>query len=435
MAYTPVAAIEVWVWGRRVGAIAQNPRTGMYAFRYDPDWVVGGVELAPFHMPLASKTYEYPGLAEETFKHLPPAIADSLPDRFGNALVDRWMAEKGVAVGEFTVLDRLAYASDRAIGALEFRPPARDARDTPPSAVQLADLVLAARAAFGAEPLDIDQGALEQLIEVGTSAGGARPKAIVAYNPATNQIQSAYRELPDGFEHWLFKLDGAVPQVLDGHSSGLGAGAHYGQIEYAYHLMAVEAGITMSRCELLAEGPRRHFITRRFDRDTGGAKRHMVSLCGLDHLDFNMVGVHSYDQYLGAVERLGLGPDAVVEAYRRMVFNVAAANCDDHTKNFAFLRRDGGDWELAPAFDVTFAHDPNSHWTRQHLLAVNGKVAGIGLADLWAVAARHDVSGYRAVTRKVLAAVDRWREFAATAGLAETHTDHIARVLEQHRPT
>lgn len=436
MAYRPVRAIEVRAWGRTVGALALNPASGLFAFQFSRDWAAAGPELAPLHMPLtASKTYEFAGLSDETYRRLPPLLADSLPDKFGNALVDRWMAEQGIAVGEFSVLDRLAYAADRSIGALEFQPPATDGpREA--SAVQLADLVLAARSALGSDgPLSVDQGALEQLIDVGSSAGGARPKAVVAYNPDTNQISSAYRDLPEGFAHWLFKLDGVGAKPLDGHTEGLGTAAHYGQVEYAYYLMATAAGATMSRCELLAEGPRRHFITRRFDRNDDGSKNHVVTLCGLAHLDFNMIGAHSYDQYFETIRALGLPQSAVDEAFRRMVFNVAAANCDDHTKNFSFLRRPDGDWELAPAYDITFSHDPKSVWTRQHLMSVNSKFSGIGVKDLREVGVRRDVVGVNAIIAEVLDAVARWREFAAAADLNSDETDRIAGVLADHRPS
>lgn len=434
MTYRPVEAIRVHAWGRVVGAIARNPATGQLAFRYDRDWLAGGVELAPLHMPLSDRVYEFPGLSIDTFRGLPPLLADALPDRFGNALVDRWMAEQGVAPGAFTVLDRLAYAADRAMGALEFEPAVGPTSGDRASAVQLADLVLAARSTVAGEPTAVDRGILEQLIAVGTSAGGARAKAVVAYRPGTGQIRSASKDLDEGFEHWLFKLDGVSGVPLDGHTTGLGASGPYGRVEYAYSLMARAAGVEMSPCDLLAEGPRRHFITRRFDRAVDGTKHHVISLCALAHLDFNLIGVHSYDQYLATVTALGLGPDALEQAFRRMVFNVAAANCDDHSKNLAFLRRDGGGWQLAPAFDVTFAHDPASTWTRQHLMSVNGRVLHIGIADLHAVGERHEVPGYRHVVREVLAAVDRWPEFASAAELAADATDHIAAVLHDHRP-
>jgi serine/threonine-protein kinase HipA len=299
------------------------------------------------------------------------------------------------------------------MGALEFRPPITRAAPAA-SAVQMADLVLAARAAFdGSGDNAVDREALEQLIVVGSSAGGARPKALVAFNPATFQIRSAWRPLEAGFEHWLFKLDGVGGAALDGHSVTLNGGMAFGRIEYAYSQMALAAGITMTECRLLDEGPRRHFVTRRFDRGPAGEKHHIISLCGLAHLDFNLIGAHSYDQYLQTVRLLDLGPNELVEGFRRMVFNVAAANNDDHTRNLSFLRRPDSAWELAPAYDVTFAHDSANQWLRQHLMDVNGKVSGITAADLHAVGERHDVPGYRRIVREVaLARVRRCRRGA-----------------------
>lgn len=434
MSYRPVPALEVFAWGSRVGALARNPSTGWYAFQYDPAWAASGVELAPLHMPNRAEPFEFPGLSPDTFRRLPPAISDALPDRFGNALIDRWMAIEGIDPAQFTVLDRLAYVADRAMGALEFRPPVQ--RDVPAaSAVQMADLVLAARAAFdGSGTHAVDGDALEQLILVGSSAGGARPKALVAFNPATFQIRTAWRPLEPGFEHWLFKLDGVGGAALDGHRVTLGAGAPFGRIEYAYSQMAVAAGIDMAECRVLDEGPRRHFVTRRFDRGPAGEKFHVISLCGLAHLDFNLIGAHSYDQYLQTVRRLGLGSDASAEAFRRMVFNVAAANNDDHTRNFSFLRRPHAGWELAPAFDITFAHDRGNQWLRQHLMDVNGRVAGITVADLHEVGERHDVPGYRRIVREVVATVQRWPEFAEEAGVPGADVQHIGTVLDEVRP-
>ena len=435
MTYRPVPALEVFAWGRRVGALALNPSTGWYAFQYDPAWAASGVELAPLHLPLRTAPFEFPGLSPDTFRRLPPAISDALPDRFGNALIDRWMAIEGIDPGQFTVLDRLAYVADRAMGALEFRPPI--SRDVPASsAVQMADLVLAARAAFGGSgDQAVDGDALEQLILVGSSAGGARPKALVAFNPTTFQIRSAWRPLEPGFEHWLFKLDGVGGAALDGHGVTLGAGAAFGRIEFAYSQMAVAAGIEMTECRLLDEGPRRHFVTRRFDRGPAGEKYHVISLCGLAHLDFNLIGAHSYDQYLQTVRLLGLPPEASAEAFRRMVFNVAAANNDDHTRNFSFMRRPNAGWELSPAYDITFAHDSANQWLRQHLMDVNGSVAGITTADLYAVGERHDVPGYRRIVREVVDTVRRWSVFAAAAGVPDADTARIATVLDEVRPT
>ena len=441
MSYQPVDVVEVRAWGRRVGAVALDPATGWYAFAFDRDWIEGGVELAPLHMPLRPEPYEFPRLSRQTFYGLPALLADALPDAFGNALVDAWMAEQGIAGGAITPLDRLAYAADRAMGALEFRPPARPDDADVPTAVQLADLVLAARLSVRGEFASDEtaHAALQQLIQVGTSAGGARAKAVVAFNPATFQVHSSYGDLPSGFEQWLIKLDGVSGTGMDGHGDGLGETAPYGRIEYAYRLMAGAAGLDMTPCQLLAEGPRRHFMTRRFDRGPGGERVHMISLCALAHLDYNLLATHSYDQYLQTATALGLDLDELAQAYRRMVFNVAAVNHDDHTKNFAFLRvgglrAEGGGWRLAPAFDVTHAYSPVSQWTSRHLMAVNGKFDGIGLDDLHAVGDRHDVPGYRRIVREVLAAVEGWPSFAAEAELDDDTINSIAADMDRFRP-
>jgi serine/threonine-protein kinase HipA len=435
--YEPVSVVEVNLWGRRLGAVALNPGSGWYTFAYAPEWVAGGIEVAPLQMPLRTEPYEFPDLNPTTFYRLPPLLADALPDAFGNALVNAWMADQGVDAADITPLDRLAYAASRGMGALEFRPPADPDDGGAPTAVALADLVEVARSAIRGQLASDEaaRAALQKLIQVGTSAGGARPKAVVAFNPTTSQVRTSIGEVPDGFEHWLIKLDGVATQGLDGHGSDLGASAPYGRIEYAYHLMATEAGITMSPCHLLAEGPRRHFMTKRFDRRAGGAKAHVVSLCAMAHLDFNLLATHSYDQYLQTVTKLGLDREALAQAYRRMVFNVVGVNRDDHTKNFSFLREQGGPWELSPAFDITHAHAPNSTWTAKHLLSVNGRFEDITIADLHAVGERHKVPGYRQIVRDVLAAVAQWRSFAQTAEVPPEVSDKVLADLTAFRPT
>lgn len=438
MAFQSADLIEVWAWGSLVGAVIEDPASGFYVFEYDPGWVDNGVELAPLHMPCRPGTFVFPDLAPLTFLRLPALLADSLPDRFGNALIDAWMAIQGVAKEQITALDRLAYLADRAMGALEFRPPA-GAPFADLGAVQLADLVTTARRAMSG---NVDAGddealdALRQLVQVGTSAGGARAKAVIAYNTATGQIRSGQLEAPKGFEHWLLKLDGVSEYDPTREDDRLSEGAGYGQVEFAYHLMAAAAGVEMSECRLLPEGPRTHFLTRRFDRGSGGVRHHQMSLCAMAHLDFNLARVHAYEQYFQAIDQLGLGPEAREQGFRRMVFNVASVNRDDHTKNLAFLLPAGGDWQLSPAFDVTHAHSSeDGKWTQAHQMSVNGRFDGIGFADLEAVGDLFAVPGYRAVVGEVLAVIARWEDFAGEAGVSDEHIARVRGDLDRFRPT
>jgi serine/threonine-protein kinase HipA len=437
--YRQVGVIEVWAWGSRVGAVAADPESGRYVFAFTPEWVASGVELSPLEMPLRERPYDnsqWPELATDAFYGLVPLLADSLPDAFGNALVNTWMAENGVPAESITPLDRLAYAADRAMGALEFRPPAdADDKDVA-SAFALADLVLAARLTVRGELADnaSAHAAIQQLIQVGSSAGGARAKAVIAFNPVTYQMASAFAPLEVGFEHWIIKLDGVSATGMDGHGDGLGESAPYGRIEYAYSLMAKAAGVEMTHCVLLAEGPRRHFMTRRFDRGDDGERVHVISLAALANLDPRLPGVHSYDQFLRAVTQLGLDHTTLQQAYRRMVFNVVGVNRDDHAKNFAFLRTRQRGWALAPAFDVIHSYRPGSEWTTRHNLRVNGKTEEIALGDLYAVGDRHEVPGYKRIVREVMASVDAWPDFGAQAELGASTIDAVASDLRRFRP-
>ncbi|GAA4666197.1 type II toxin-antitoxin system HipA family toxin [Frondihabitans cladoniiphilus] len=413
MPYTPVSAVEVTAWGARVGAVAPDPRLGAYVFEYYPDWVARGVELAPVHLPIARRRHVFPALPEATFHRLPALLADALPDDFGNAIIDAWLARQGIRQSEVTPLDRLAYMSNRAMGALEFRP-SRGPRQRVASAVEMSDLVEGARSVLD-ERFAGDretEAAIQSLIQVGTSAGGARAKAVIAWNPSTGEIRSGQLPADEGFEFWLLKLDGV------GRDSELGSGGEYGRVEYAYSLMARAAGLEMTECRLLEENGRAHFMTKRYDRSPSG-KIHALTLCGLTHLDFRQRQTHDYSQYFEALAALGLGPSAREQAFRRMVFNVVAANCDDHTKNFSFLLPglDSG-WELAPAYDVTFAYNPSGQWTYQHLMGVDGAFRDITRADVMRVADRHRVPRAHAVVDEVLEAVAGWRGFAAAAGVA-----------------
>lgn len=425
--HRPVNAIEVRIWGQTVGAVALDPRLGYYAFEFDPRFAASGIDLAPLAMPLAKarEPFVFTDLPEASFKRLPALLADALPDDFGNSLIDAWMAGKGVAKSAITPLDRLAYMGKRGMGALEFRP-TRGPNVASQTAIKLSKLVDSARQAVHGE-IDTDthaKAALAQIIQVGTSAGGARAKAAIAWNPATSEIRAGQFDVEDGFEHWLLKFDGM------GKDNELGASQDYGRIEYAYSLMAREAGIAMMPCRLLEENGRAHFMTRRFDRD-GNRKHHMQTLCAMAHLDYKQKATHDYSQLFLTIVQLGLGHEALAEAFRRMVFNIMAANCDDHSKNFSFLLRQGGQWELAPAYDVTHAYNPRGEWTYQHLMGVGGRFSGITPADCLSVADRFGIGPAKQVIRQVKAAIDRWPEFAAQAGV---EADEIGRIGRQFSP-
>lgn len=427
MPYQSVDVVEVRCWGSRVGAIALDERSGFYAFEYEPAWVQTGVELAPTTMPMdaGARTFIFPTLPPDTYQRLPSMVADSLPDDFGNALTTAYLANEGVAPDEITALDRLAYLGTRGIGALEFRP-IRGPRTRKATAVELSELVLAARSALLGET-STEEGitdAVSQLIAVGTSAGGARAKAVVALDPSTGELRSGQVPAAPGFEHWVLKLDGVGPD------EDMGVTGSYGRIEYGYHLMAQAAGIDMTECQLLEEGGRAHFMTRRFDRTPDGTKVHTQTLCALGQLDFRQIGAHDYAQLFLLSEQLGLPTDARTEIFRRMVFNVAGANCDDHTKNFSFLLPQGGLWRLSPAYDVTHAYSLTSRWTRQHLMAVNGRATAITRADVTEVGDRFGVPRVSDTIEQVLDSVTKWATFANEAGVPEPIAQSVARSIE-----
>ncbi|CAN5397182.1 type II toxin-antitoxin system HipA family toxin [soil metagenome] len=420
-AYDSVDLVEVAAWGEIVGAIAAGRQRGTWVFEYTPEWISRGIEIAPGLMPLARQLYAFPGYSADTWQGLPPPIADSLPDRFGNSIVDAWLARNGISATQITALDRLAYLGQRGMGALEYLPN-RTPSLPPPTALNLSQLVVSARRAVTGTLADEDesQAALRRIIEVGTSAGGARAKAIVNIDPNTGEIRSGHVAAPPGFEPWLLKFDGM------GEDEQLGRGRNYGRVEYAYSLMARAAGIEMSPTRLLEEHGRAHFMTRRFDRTDDGERMHMLTLCGMDGLDFNAIGVNDYAQYFARIVDLDLGPEALEQAFRRMAFNVMAANCDDHTKNVAFLMDSSGTWSLAPAYDVTHAYAPDNRWLSQHLMSVNGAFADITRADLLAVADAFGIERAAAAIGEVRDALGSWPEFAGEAGLSSGRIDAIA---------
>jgi len=417
--------IEVRAWGERVGAIALDPQLGYYAFAYTPEWRRAGMEFAPLTMPLGGpEVFIFPSLPEITYYHLPGMLADALPDAFGNALIDAWMARQGIGREEITTLDRLAYMGKRGVGALEFHPERGSYRESS-APLEMQSLVEEARKLIEGN-LSVDheaQAALANILRVGTSAGGARAKAVISWNPQTNVMRSGQFDAAPGFEHWLLKFDGV------GLDYELGTGADYGRIEYAYHLMAKQAGIVMMPCRLLEENGRAHFMTRRFDREIvegRTVKHHVQTLCAMDHLDFRQRGTHSYAQLFLAITRLKLEEGGIEQAFRRMCFNVMARNCDDHTKNFSFRLKRDGEWELAPAYDVTHAHNPKGQWTYQHLLSVNGKFNEISRADLLEEGGRFQVRRPEDVLKDVGAAIDNWSAHAKQAGLQQAATERVA---------
>lgn len=419
--YKQVDVVNVYLWGMHVGAVALDPTYDYYVFEYTPEFASQGIEPAPLQMPVhQGGTFMFTDLPEITFKRLPAMLADTLPDDFGNALIDRYMADKGLDKSKVTALDRLAYMGNRAMGALEYKP-TRSPPRYKPSAIVLSELVTQARRAVEGtlENESHANAALRSILDVGTSAGGARAKAVIAWNPSTQEIRAGQLEAPDGFEHWLLKFDGM------GKDNELGSGTDYGRIEYAYYLMATRAGINMSPCRLLEENDRAHFMTKRFDREGGNTRHHMQTLCAMNHLDYKKKGINSYEQLFITMDKLSLPYEQKEQAYRRMVFNVVGKNCDDHTKNISFRLRKGSTWELAPAYDISFAHNPNGEWTSQHLMSINGRFKDFTRADLLELANRFGIGSAAAVIDQVVSTISMWSEFAAQAGVASDVTRNI----------
>jgi serine/threonine-protein kinase HipA len=430
---------EVRLWGRAIGAVSVDAPDGVAAFEYEPAFRRSGIELAPLMMPLAGRpdggtVWRFDGLPRATFHGLPGMLADALPDAFGNAVIDRWLATQGRLPGEIDAVERLCYTGARGTGALEFRP-TRGPHAEETTAVEIDALVALASDVLRARDglaVSFDgaerEAALREILRVGASAGGARAKAVIAWNPTTNEVRSGQlASAPAGFEHWLLKFDG----IANNRDRDLLDPLGYGVIEYAYALMARAAGIEMAECRLFEENGRRHFMTRRFDRPGGGQKLHLQSLAALAHFDLNAAGANSYEQALTVIRRLGLGMDAIEEFYRRMCFNVVARNQDDHVKNTAFLMDRSGTWTLSPAFDLTFSYNPDGAWTSRHQMSLAGKRDGFRLADFDAVertAAMLRGRG-RAILAEVTDAVARWPEFAAGAGVEEPRRSAIGDLL------
>ncbi|MCH8543182.1 MAG: type II toxin-antitoxin system HipA family toxin [Alcanivorax sp.] len=423
---------EVRLWDQFVGALAYDTATGLGAFEYSRAWLANGFAVAPLHLPLTRSIFTFPGLNRETWRGVPAAFADTLPDDFGNAVIDAWLARQGRDPASFTPLERLLYTGSRGMGALEYAP-ALDRAASPEAEVALASLVRMAqsvldqRAGIAAAPGNEDDEGMRALLQVGTSAGGARPKALVAINAERTELRSGQLPAPAGFQHYLLKFDGVVEGRAGSELSGDPLG--YGRMEYAYYLMACDAGLDMSPSEVLEDGPRAHFMTRRFDRE-GNRKHHYLSLCAMDHADYKAPGAYSYEQLLATARKLRLPRRDAVEIFRRMVFNVVARNHDDHAKNFGFLLTapDAG-WRLAPAFDVAYSYKPGSPWVNSHQLSLNGKRDDFVRDDLLAVAALIGNFQREAVTiiEQVTDIVAGWEGYADKAGVFPALRREIAR--------
>ncbi|MBN2562803.1 MAG: type II toxin-antitoxin system HipA family toxin [Phycisphaerae bacterium] len=413
-----VDVATVRLWGQDVGAVAWNADRGLGEFEYEPSFLRQNLDLAPVMMPPRPGVFSFPALNRETFLGLPGLLADALPDRFGNRIIDAWLARQGRAPADFTPVERLCYMGMRSMGALEFKPAIgpRAEKAIPIEVSELTQLVvdiLHHQTKWVVNLKGSRAQALNTIIRVGTSAGGNRAKAVIAWNPRTEEVRSGQVAAPPGFEPWILKFDG----VADG---ALGDPKGFGRVEYAYHQMAVAAGITMNPCRLLEEGDRAHFMTRRFDRDDRGGKIHMQSLCALMHYDFNAAGEYGYEQALSAIQRLNLGYPALGEMYRRMLLNVLARNQDDHTRNIAFLMDRQGAWTLAPAFDVVWAYNSKGDWTNRHQMTINGKRDGFERADLLAVAEQFGIKGASGILAEVADAVARWPVLAKECGVNTT---------------
>ena len=408
---------KVSIWGQPVGVVLWDEKRRIGIFEYEPSFVRTGLELAPIIMPLPagrkSRKFDFGTLNRETYQGLPGLLADSLPDRYGRQLIDAWLASKGRDAASFTPVEHLCYLGHRGMGALVYEPASQPALEKGAS-LEVGALVKFARQVLtNKESLHTSLGTnaaegLAEIISVGTSAGGARAKAVIAYNATTKDVRSGQVDAPEGFEHWLLKLDGVT-------NASLGDPVGYGRIEYAYHLMARQAGLQMTQCQLLEENGRAHFMTRRFDRVDGRQRLHMQTLCGLAHFDYNKPGIYTYEQAFQVLLKLRLPHPAVEELYRRLVFNVVARNQDDHTKNISFLMNPAGEWSLSPAYDVTYSYNPTGQWSSQHQMTLAGKVDDFTVDDFLQLAKNVQVKKPREIIQRAVDAVASWPTFAAEA--------------------
>jgi len=423
----------VRLWGTDIGYVSLGEEQQIAEFEYDADFLHSGIEISPIRMPLSSRIYRFPELQFKSFHGLPGLLADSLPDKFGSAMIDTWLATKGRKPESFNPVDRLCYIGLRGMGALEYKPALTRQRSTSSrihvdQLVKLASEILTHRSSLSTIFANRNkERAVQEILRVGASAGGARAKALIAWNPETNEVRSGQIQAGNGFEYWLMKFDG----VQNNRDKELADPRGYGAIEYAYSRMAKDAGITMMPCRLFEENGRRHFMTKRFDRTNNGDKLHLQSLAAIAHLDFNMVGTYGYEQAFMTMRDLGMGRHEIEQQFRRMIFNIVARNQDDHVKNIAFLMDRKGNWTLSPAFDVTYSFNPTGDWTSKHQMSVNGKRDGFDMKDMESCGkiARLKQGEAKAIIREVQSVVTQWRDYADETGIQSDQRDKIHKAL------
>jgi len=430
-----VELAEIRIWGKLVGAVAWVESEGVATFEYDPSFLSHGWDLSPLQMPIDAgrRLFKFPALRKkreaelDTFKGLPGLLADALPDRYGHELINMWLAHQGRPQDSMNPVEMLCFIGTRGIGALEFEP-ATIAEGKKAFSIEIESLVktaqniLSKKGAFAANLQGDTEKAILGILRIGTSAGGARPKAVVAYNEKTGEVRSGQTLAPKGFEHWLLKLDG-VSDVQLGASHG------YGRVELAYYNMARACGIDMMPSQLLEENGRAHFMTKRFDREGGSTKHHIQTFCAIRHFDYNLVTSFSYEQLFQTMRELKLSYADAEQMFRRMILNVVARNCDDHTKNFSFRLKKDARWELAPAYDVCHAYRPNHTWVSQHALSVNGKRTDIGMPDLFAVAKSANIKKAPEIIEEISEAVTHWKDYADEVKVSPILRDEIAATL------
>lgn len=421
-----VTLAYVNIWGQRAGVVMWNDNTQSAVFEYEPAFERLGLNLSPILMPLSPhRPYQFTSISKDTFMGLPGLLADALPDAYGKALLDRWLATIGRTFAN--PVERLCYQGKRSMGALEFEP-AQDTFLEKDAKIEIDSLVEVAREALSQKSkLDTNlsqdrKEALINIIKVGTSAGGQRAKAVIAYNEKTQEVRSGQIDAPEGFEHWLLKLDGVTNQEL-------GDPKFYGLIEYAYYLMAKDAGIDMMPCRILAENGRSHFMTKRFDRIGGKSKLHMQTLCGLAHYDYKMLRAYSYEQVFQVMRQLRLPYIQAEEMFRRMVFNVVSRNQDDHTKNISFLMDKTGKWRLSPAYDISWAYNPDGKWTSRHQMSINNKWSDFTLDDFLAVASAMSIKAPTEIVEKTIEVIAHWPDYATPLGIPQDTIEAINSTL------